>query len=504
MRPGGFVLCLALVIAAGLALAGLALAADAPAKAAAEAASKAADKPAAPAAPAVDPKAKAAPVAAKPGAVAEPPWRVTLPSGVTVELIGVSENPSQGKPWWRPDGSMLAHAPDRYPSSPEPPLPDLIQPANEFAILLTDLPLPNQQGDFEVIKRIEPPLPPGSNGATDTTWVSSRLREPSETTKGAHTKGSQLYVLSQSFPHSQDHATIKVGLAAGPWNTIIGENIEGRHGRSASFRGIRGTDIDVSFAEPYEQEKSVFITVAHNIPPDQQVRVVAVLADSKEVANGGRNPEVANGRVQQITQSFGGILIKDVKEFRVQARPFQWAEFKNVPLRPGASPATKTPTAASGAPASDAQFFAELGYKDVANAHDAARALAILTSEGKECGGDFEKCKAYLQSRGVLPDGWLDKVAPEEPVDKSYLAVLICRSLNIKGGLWMRLFGPQPRLALRECVYHELMVQGAEYAHVSGGELVGVIDRCDRWRAKESGRELPKLSTPPATEEKKK
>ena len=339
MRPGGFVLCLALVIAAGLALAGLALAADTPAKAAAEAASKAADKPAAPAAPAVDPKAKAAPVAAKPGAVAEPPWRVTLPSGVTVELIGVSENPSQGKPWWRPDGSMLAHAPDRYPSSPEPPLPDLIQPANEFAILLTDLPLPSQQGDFEIIKRIEPPPPPG-NGTTDATWVSSRLREPSETTKGSHTKGSQLYVLSQSFPHSQDRATIKVGLAAGPWNTIIGMNIEGRHDRSASFREIRGTDLDVSFAQPYEREKSVFITVAHNIPPDQQVCVVAVLADGKEVT-GGWNPEVANGHVQQITQSFGGLSIKDIKEFNVQARPFQWAEFKNVPLRPGASPAPK-------------------------------------------------------------------------------------------------------------------------------------------------------------------
>jgi hypothetical protein len=96
----------------------------------------------------------------------------------------------------------------------------------------------------------------------------------------------------------------------------------------------------VSFAEPYEKEKSVFITVAHNIPPDQQVRVVAVLADGKEVASGW-NPEVANGHVQQITQSFAGISIKDIKEFHVQARPFQWAEFKNVPLRPGASPAPK-------------------------------------------------------------------------------------------------------------------------------------------------------------------
>ena len=171
------------------------------------------------------------------------------------------------------------------------------------------------------------------------------------------------------------------------------------------------------------------------------------------------------------------------------------------PAVPAAAP--KAATVAGGDSSSDAQFFAELGYKDVASAHDVARALVILASEGKECGGDFEKCKAYLRGRGILPDGWLCKAKAEDPIDKSCLAALVCRALDIKGGLWMHLFGPQPRLALRECVYHELMVSGADYAHVSGGELVGVIDRCDRWRAKEAGRELPKLPTAPAVEEKK-
>ena len=193
----------------------------------------------------------------------------------------------------------------------------------------------------------------------------------------------------------------------------------------------------------------------------------------------------------------------------------------DAPAKPEAAPAAKGPaapeakaaapapaaakaaTVAGGDSTSDAQFFAELGYKDIASAHDTARALVILTSEGKECGADFDKCRAYLRGRGLLPDGWLDKAKAEEPIDKSCLAALVCRAMNIKGGLWMHLFGPQPRLALRECVYHELMVPGADYAHVSGGELVGVIDRCDRWRAKEAGRDLPKLSTAPATEEKK-
>ena len=41
--------------------------------------------------------------AAQPGG----PWTARLPSGVTVELLGVAEDPSLNRPWWRPDGTPL-------------------------------------------------------------------------------------------------------------------------------------------------------------------------------------------------------------------------------------------------------------------------------------------------------------------------------------------------------------------------------------------------------------
>jgi len=44
-------------------------------------------------------------------------YSATLPNGVTVELIGICEHPtSEGKQWWRPDGSLLKQQP--YDSSP--------------------------------------------------------------------------------------------------------------------------------------------------------------------------------------------------------------------------------------------------------------------------------------------------------------------------------------------------------------------------------------------------
>ncbi len=38
-------------------------------------------------------------------------WGVRLPNGATVELVGICENPSAGRQWWGPDGSLLGYAP---------------------------------------------------------------------------------------------------------------------------------------------------------------------------------------------------------------------------------------------------------------------------------------------------------------------------------------------------------------------------------------------------------
>ncbi len=156
------------------------------------------------------------------------------------------------------------------------------------------------------------------------------------------------------------------------------------------------------------------------------------------------------------------------------------------------------PEAGEAIPATDAQFFAELGYKPVATASDTARALVIFVSQGKRLGGDFDACRAYLRERGILPDGWLNEADPDDPTTKGNLARLICKALDLEGGLWMRLLGPLPRLALHECAYLDLMQRGATYRHVMGGELVGVIDRADRFRAKGTRAEVPKLEGEPS------
>lgn len=172
----------------------------------------------------------------------------------------------------------------------------------------------------------------------------------------------------------------------------------------------------------------------------------------------------------------------------------------STPATPAATApaAPAAPAAKPAAPAtSDAQFFAELGYKDVATAADAARAFAIFKSEGKETGADFEAARTYLAANGVA-DEWLAKAAADTPLDKGHLASLACKALGLKGGLWMQILGPLPRLALQECGYLGLMVGGCDYCHVTGGELVGVIDRADRLRIERAGAAPAKLQEKPS------
>jgi len=47
----------------------------------------------------------------QPARVQPSKWQATLPNGVMVELLGICEHPSDGKQWWRPDGSLLEEAP---------------------------------------------------------------------------------------------------------------------------------------------------------------------------------------------------------------------------------------------------------------------------------------------------------------------------------------------------------------------------------------------------------
>ena len=88
----------------------------------------------------------------------------------------------------------------------------------------------------------------------------------------------------------------------------------------------------MSFSQATEKDGAVVVSVAHNVT-DQDVRVVAVNKAGKEIRSGSSKAGSA-GVVCQITPTFANVSLQDIKEFRLQVRPYQWAEFKNVSLQP--------------------------------------------------------------------------------------------------------------------------------------------------------------------------
>ncbi|MEX0775974.1 MAG: serine/threonine-protein kinase [Phycisphaeraceae bacterium] len=298
-------------------------------------------------------------------------WQAELPGGVTVELVGISENPSQEKRWWRPDGTLLPSPPEHAPPAEE--ARDLAPPGNDLMIVVMDIPFPREPGDFEMVTRMRrdeanAAMPPEDVRIDYEGWTWTKtVLPPVDTADGLRV--TDVYVLSQNFPKSQDRLTIRVGLAVGPWETVATGKTDGEN-RASSFRGLRGGKLDVSFGSPFEAEiphpwadkpkvTTAHVTVAHNLPADQQARVIAILTDGSQ-PGADRAPEQSNGGVKQITQSFRRrqsvdakdmVSIKDIKEIRLESRPYQWVEFKNIPLRPRAAEvsATQPTEAASGA-----------------------------------------------------------------------------------------------------------------------------------------------------------
>ena len=111
-----------------------------------------------------EPVSESAASGAKPQAADEAPFTATFSNGVKVQLVGWSENPSKGKPWWAPDGSALEEPP--YTRVPAIMHAGENQLAREVCFRWTNLP---EDPDFENGWDMRPPIAGmGGGNAYDT------------------------------------------------------------------------------------------------------------------------------------------------------------------------------------------------------------------------------------------------------------------------------------------------------------------------------------------------
>jgi hypothetical protein len=121
-------------------------------------------------------------------------------------------------------------------------------------------------------------------------------------------------------------------------------------------------------------------------------------------------------------------------------------------------------------------FLNELYYKKTAQFSDALKVATILLRK-YDPERDFAFDLATLRTKGIISQAISETAQADALLDKGTVAYMFCRALDIKGGLWMRLFGYSPRYCLRELVFEGMMQASGLRELTTGAELVEIFTR---------------------------
>lgn len=137
----------------------------------------------------------------------------------------------------------------------------------------------------------------------------------------------------------------------------------------------------------------------------------------------------------------------------------------------------------------DIGYFKDLLSRRVASGYDALRTLVILLGAEDQY-KEPESQISFLKERNIIPKKIAKDFDPEQPLRKGLVAYMYCQALDIKGGLWIRLFGLNQRYALKELVYEKIMLPGTVQDIVSGKELILILTKSAEYMAKTAGNSI--------------
>ncbi|MBN1362248.1 MAG: M48 family metalloprotease [Sedimentisphaerales bacterium] len=222
-----------------------------------------------------------------------------LPGGVTVELLGVCSWPVGGRRCWRPDGTKLSDEIYAAKSNTHPGPGDY-----GFMVKVTG------PEDLDIRWRtIE-----GSTG-----WEGSCQVEDAQ---GSVLENGTAAI--SDMEAGRTSTSIRIGVATGAWGTISTHD-------GGSMRIGRGTG--VLWSQAFADSDRIHIIASTQWRKDRAERIVAV--DLEGTVHSGWCGSVASGNVDQFTARFRDLKLSQIKEFQFQVRPYEWAEFRGVSLRPG-------------------------------------------------------------------------------------------------------------------------------------------------------------------------
>lgn len=245
-------------------------------------------------------------------------------AAVPVTLAGVTDATGPGGEWWGASGVPLARpvfdtaeAYERATVGGSPGQRSLI-----FAFRLP----PSARNVTTALEA------PGQSSSSSGVWPGKMQGQENltEATLNRDTEGVR--TLAAIYPVSASKASLRVGVAAGPWQVS-----ESRTLATGATSHAAGQDFILS--PVVETAKGLVLTITTDSTED--VRVVAVDAQGRELLPTSIGGQSINA-LDQITAQFSQPLAQ-IKAFRVETRPFTWTEFKDVALQPSGQQRSSRP-----------------------------------------------------------------------------------------------------------------------------------------------------------------
>jgi len=247
--------------------------------------------------------------------VPETKWKAALPNGATVEFIGICENPSAGRQWWGPDGSLLDYVP--YINTEAYSRPHADRKIYEFAW------------------RIK--MPTGSNATTHSLEGSmgSYYRQISDRYGNRIIEG--LFAEGYGFNKSRQKTTLKIGIAAKGWKKVLSiEDVAGE----TKFLGkqrillnppviedgqivIRCHEEYRSHVRDYQTDFGIIVRKGALIKTDSLNQYEEDITDNKDTG------------LREYKFTIEELEMYQIEGVCFRYRPYEFVKFKNITLIPG-------------------------------------------------------------------------------------------------------------------------------------------------------------------------
>jgi len=231
-------------------------------------------------------------------------FKKTLSNGVTVELVGICEYPSAGKQWWRPDGNLL----------------------NQQIVTVDTSNYTSKAPAYEIAYRI---TAPDDATISDYFRIERTLAQNDLIVK----KPSGLSAKRAQIDEWSKTTTVAFGIAAGQWKTI-GET-SGKARANTQF----GPG-ELKFEPAEGTKEKLILTVSDTIGTVfiYDYRLIGIDNRGNVFQPSSKSSlfkfESHIHPLHESTFVFTNLEPDSIDHFEFQTRPYEWAEFKNVSLKP--------------------------------------------------------------------------------------------------------------------------------------------------------------------------